>query len=108
MHQAIVVLLLAALCFSSVSTVWADESLVLSNPIVEGKWTLDAGLITSLKVTNRHTSQTLPLTSGHMPRIVLSGGRTVDLATIKPDAPVHRENNSLAAAFHDDASGLQI
>ena len=85
-----------------------DQRAVLANGILRGQWTLDAGRITALTVTNQHTDQTVRLETGHVPRIVLDDGRIIDLAVLKPIRPVHLENNALVAAFKDDAAGLDI
>jgi len=96
------------MCFRGAAALGADNPLVLSNPVLDARWTIDAGEVTAFVLSNKHTDQTLRLKTGHMPRIVLGDGRTIDLATLKPAASPLRENNSLRAAFKDDASELEI
>ena len=111
-HTMFLRLLLAAVCLNGAGTLPADEPLVLGNAVLDGQWTLNAGRITELALTNKHTDQTLRLETGHVPRIVLDHGshhgRIIDLAALTPVVPVHRENDTLRAAFKDDASGLEI
>ena len=101
-------LLLTTMCFHGPATLGAGETLVLSNAVIEGQWTLDDSRITALVLTNKHTDQMLRLKTGHVPRIVLDDGRVIDLAALTPTASSHRENGALRAAFEDDASGLEI
>ena len=101
-------LLLAAICFLCVATLRADELLVLANKGLRGQWMLDDGRITALELTNKHTSQTVRLTTGHLPRIVLGDGSSVDLAALTPTTAPHHESNVILATFKDDASGLDI
>jgi len=96
---------LAAACFHSVR---ADEQLVLAGRALDVQWTRGAGRITALTLTNKHTDQTLRLDTGHMPRVVLTDGRVVDLAALTPVTPAYRKNNALFAAFKDGPSELKI
>ena len=81
---------------------------ILANGSLRGQWALDAGRITALALTNKHTNQTLRLKTGHLPRIVLDDGRIVELAALTPFRPVQLENNALDAVFKDQASGLEF
>jgi len=85
-----------------------DEQAVLANGILRAGWTLDAGRISALALTGEHASQTLRLSAGHVPRIVLDDGRVVDLAVLTPVEPVHWKSGAFVAAFEDEASGLEI
>lgn len=85
-----------------------DKRLVLANRALRCQGTLDAGRITALAVTNRHTDQTLRLETGHLPCVVLGDGRAVDLASLTPSTPAHLEDKALVTAFKDDASGLEM
>jgi len=84
------------------------RQLVLSSRALQAQWTLDAGRIRTAAIANRHTGQTLRLTTGHVPRIVLGDGRIVDLAALVSLHPPHIEGHTLLADFEDDASGLDV
>ena len=66
-HSLPLRLLLAAVCFHSAATLQADEPLVLANQVVQAQWTLDAGQIAALTLTNEHTDQTIRLKTGYHP-----------------------------------------
>jgi len=83
-----------------------DERPLLENAVIRGEWKLDAGRLTSVTVENKHTGQTLTISPGHLPRVVLDSGRTIDLASGRPAEPLCLGKHSIVAVFKDDASGL--
>jgi hypothetical protein len=86
----------------------ADGRATLANAAIRGQWKIDAGRIASLALENRHTGQSVAIESGHLPSVVLRGGRTIDLARLDPVEPVRVEGNAIVAAFKDDPSGMAI
>ena len=62
----------------------ADDRSLLENAVIRGEWKLDAKRVTSLTVENKHTGQTVTIGSGHLSRVVLSSGRTIDLVSVRP------------------------
>ena len=85
-----------------------DQQLTLANENLSCRWTLDESRITVLELCSVHTGDTMRLESGHLPRIVLDGGRVIDLALSAPARPAHREDATLVAGFEDEESGLQL
>jgi len=61
--------------------------LVLSNEAIEASWRVEGGRISAAAFTSGQTGKTLSLDSGPMPRIVLEGGRAVDLSKLRPLSP---------------------
>ncbi len=102
----------------------AEDRLELSNNGVRAVWQKEGGHFLSMTFTNHATKQSLHLTGGFMPRIVLEDERIIDLASMSPVKPVRLDRVSsdpqglpaerrlagyrLTAAFCDEASGLDI
>jgi len=57
----------------------------LSNRAIEATWRIEAGVVRDVALKNLSTGRSLVLDAGHMPRIVLEGGRIVDLARMEPE-----------------------
>ncbi len=85
-----------------------DQQLKLANEHLECRWSQDGGRLTALVLSSGQTGETLRLESGHLPRIVLGGGRVIDLALSVPARRVRREGTALVADFEDEESGLRI
>lgn len=86
----------------------ADHRSVLENAVIRGEWKLDSQQIASLTLENRHTGQTVTIASGHLPRVMLDGGRMIDLASLRPEEPVHLDMDAIVATFKDDEAGLTM
>ena len=86
----------------------ADDRSLLENAVIRGEWKLDAKRVTSLTVENKHTGQTVTIGSGHLSRVVLSSGRTIDLVSVRPTKPLYLDMHSIVAAFEDQGSGLAM
>ena len=86
----------------------ADGRPFLDNAVIRGEWKLDAGRITSLTIRDKHTAQTVTIGRSPLPRVVLDGGRTIDLASLRPAGPLHLAKHAIVAAFNDDVSGLAM
>lgn len=84
------------------------DRLSLANAAIRAEWQLDKGRIASLMLENRHSGQSLRIGQGHLPRVLLKGGRAVDLASLTPSAAPRIDRQALAAEFKDDPSGLAI
>ena len=101
-----------------------SNRLALQNDAIRWELDIESGKAAGLSITNRHTQQRVALTSGHMPKIVLAGGRTVDLSTINPTdgfdclevkaeagQPLGESacrGRCVAASFKDPTSSLRI
>ena len=81
---------------------------ILSNAAISGEWQFDAGRIASLTLKNTHTGQSLVIEAGHMPGVVLPGGRRIDLASFSPIEALYPGQNEIVAAFKDLPSGLAM
>jgi len=57
----------------------------LSNRAIEATWRIEAGVVCQVGLKNLWTGQSLVLKAGHMPRVVLQGGRIVDLMRMEPE-----------------------
>jgi hypothetical protein len=86
----------------------ANTRASLDNAVIGGEWMLEKGRITSVTINNKHTGQKLTVSPGHLPRVVLGDGRTIDLASGRPAVPLSLQKNAIVAVFKDDASGLTI
>jgi hypothetical protein len=86
----------------------ADGSAILSNAAISGEWQFDAGRITSLTLKNLHTGQSLVFEAGHLPSVLLPGGRRVDLASLSPIEPLSPGQHDIVAVFKDAPSGLAM
>ena len=85
-----------------------DGRAVLENAVIRGEWKLNAGRLTSLTIENKHTGQMVTIGSGHLPGVVLSSGRTIDLASVLPAKSLHLDKYSIVASFDDKGSGLSM
>ena len=85
-----------------------DQAAVLANNAIRAEWQLRDGRVAALDISNPHTKYVLRLASGHLPRVVLDDGQTVDLAALRSLEPVRLEKDTLVAAFKDDRSGLAM
>ncbi|MCP4639721.1 MAG: enterotoxin [bacterium] len=84
---------------------------VLANDAIRCEWNLKGKRVAALSITNVQTGDTIAVSSGHMPRIELAEGKTVDLAKLKPEGPVAgtvlADGQQMSAVFHHKASGLR-
>ena len=96
----------------------------LSNRVIEAAWRIESGAVRDVALKNLLTGQSLVLGAGHMPRVVLSGGRIVDLARMEPedgfqvrtveaDPHAPREEaryagRALMAEYRDAEAGLNV
>lgn len=85
-----------------------DAHISIENAAIFGEWKLAAGKITSLTLENRATGQSLTIEGGHMPRVLLHNGRTIDLSSLSPVKALSVEDHEVLATFMDDASGMEI
>ncbi len=100
------------------------QRMSLSNDVIRCLWELEDGRAESLEITDVQAAKAAGLDSGHMPRIVLQGGRIIDLAllvptrgfhcgTIKADPNSPRAEDAhggrrISARFVDNESGLTV
>ncbi|MBT8037457.1 MAG: enterotoxin [Verrucomicrobiae bacterium] len=81
---------------------------ILENAVLRCAWKIDSDQSKSLTLRNKEAGQTVSIGDGHLPRVVLSGGRVIDLGSIRASKPWRLENHSIVAVFEDVASGLSI
>ena len=84
-----------------------EDRAILVNKAIRGKWQIESGHIASFSLKNMQTGQLLTFGSGGLPRIVLSDGRAIELASLSP-YNWHLETNNIRASFRDDISGLEM
>ncbi len=100
----------------------SDTRLDLANGVIRCAWKTKPDRIGPLVVTNLHTKQVLRMAGGHLPKVVLENGRTINLADMSPIRSLRMEaiqpdpagtrgesrhpGRRLAAAFRDETSGL--
>jgi hypothetical protein len=84
----------------------AEGRALLMNEVLRGEWKLDNGKIASLTLENRQTGQSLNISGGHLPRVVLADGRSLALADLQPSDPVRVSTKGVTASFKDPGSGL--
>jgi len=80
----------------------------LENAAIRAEWRFDKSQITLVAIENRHTGQKVTIGTGGLPRVVLGGGRTIDLASLRPAASPGLHDRAVVAEFKDDASGLAM
>jgi hypothetical protein len=101
-----------------------SDRMALLNDAIRCELDIESGKAAGLTITNRQTRQRMVLTSGHMPKILLAGGQTVDLSAMKPAAGFDclevkaevgqsRKESAcggwcIAACFKEPTSGLRI
>jgi len=101
-----------------------SNRLALHNEAIRFELDIESGKVAAWSITNRHTQQRMTLAAGHMPKVLLAGGQTIDLSTMKPVAgfdclEVKAEGEQsrkesacggrcIAASFKEPTSGLQI
>ncbi len=101
-----------------------SNRLAVHNDAIRCELDIESGKAAALSITNRHTKDRLNLTSGHLPKIVLESGRSVDLSTVTPAdgfdcLPIKAQTGQsrkelacagqcIAASFKDPTSGLRI
>ena len=100
-----------------------DNRLSLENGAIRFELSIDSGKATGWSVENRATRQRVSVNAGHLPKIVLADGRTIDLSAVKPangfDCVAIKaetgprgesafEGRAISAEFTDAASGLKI
>jgi len=86
----------------------AEARALLENAVIRGEWKLDSGRVASLIVEDKHTARRVTISTGHLPCVVIAGGRLIDLAKLRPVKPWLLENNAIVATFDDDQSGLNM
>ena len=86
------------------------DRIVLENAVICGEWKINDRRLTSLTVENKHTGQTVKIGSGHLPRVILDGGRRIDVATARPvkSLALRLDEHSIDAEFEDKESGLTM
>lgn len=85
-----------------------DGQLILSNQVLDCKWTLNKERFAGFKFTNKHTNQLIALKTGYLPCIAIDARTAINLATVMPVRPAELEDNGFLMKFSDEKSGLSI
>ena len=101
-----------------------SNRLALLNDAIRCELDIELGKAATWSITNRQTRQRMVISSGHMPKIVLAGGQTIDLSMMKPtadfdcievkaEAKQPRKESAcggrgIAASFNEPTSGLRL
>jgi len=85
-----------------------DAYLQVENASISGQWKLNAGRIASFTLKNIHSGQSLVITEGHLPGILLDNRRMIDLSSFTSSEPLSIDGNQITTIFIDDESGLSM
>jgi len=86
----------------------SQQRLTVSTSVLHAEWIREEDGIVAVSLQNKYTDQLVRLNTGCMPRIVLEGDRTIDLAAILSTAEVAAKDGTLSIRAKDDISGLAI
>ncbi len=85
-----------------------DQTVSLSNEILECSWAVKESRLYSLHFSNKHNNQNISFETGFMPKIILENGDCLDLSELTISKDITLENNTIQTTFSDKNSGLTI